>query len=104
MRSSIAGSLILIAFVPAIAGAAPNPKNGPKVYKRTGCGGCHGPGPRESGVPDLTHVAQRLHFAATKTKIEHPKATNGNSLMPGARDSGLKRAQVDDLAAYLASL
>ena len=39
-----------------------------------------------------------------RKKSEHPKATNRDSLMPSARDLGLKRAEVEDLAAYLASL
>jgi mono/diheme cytochrome c family protein len=91
-------------LLPALVLAAPNPKNGPKVYKRAGCGGCHGPGPRENGGPDLTQVGQRLDYAAIRRKIEHPKVTNRNSLMPAARDLRLKPAQVSDLAAYLASL
>jgi mono/diheme cytochrome c family protein len=95
--------LTLAAVLPGLASPAPNPKNGPALFKRVGCIGCHrlygGP-----GGPDLTQVGQRMDFAAIKKQIEHPKATNPKSLMPGAHDLGLKQSQVDDLAAYLASL
>jgi cbb3-type cytochrome oxidase cytochrome c subunit len=104
---SLAGALCLAAaaaLLPLMAAAGPNPQNAVRIFKKHGCIGCHNQKDGPGSGPDLTHVGQRMDFAAIRKQIVNPKARKRDSLMPSARDLGLKRAEVDVLAAYLVSL
>src|SRR5262249_15390055 len=92
-------------LVPALVGAAPDPKKGPDIFKARGCIGCHKIGKDGGNMgPDLTHVGKTSTAANIRKKIENPKAGMPNSLMPAAKDLGMKPAEIADVTAYLASL
>jgi cytochrome c oxidase subunit II len=103
----LATAVAAVLLVPALVGAAPDPKKGAAEFKTAGCNGCHkinGQPPSATMGPDLSHEGKTRKAADIRGKIVNPKASMPNSIMPAAKDLGLKPAQIADLAAYLASL
>ena len=109
LRHQLVGlSVAATLLAPALVGAAPDAKKGATEFKNAGCGGCH----KIEGTtfakgtmgPDLSHEGKTRKPGDIQKKIENPKASMPNSIMPAAKDLGLKPAQVADIASYLFSL
>src|SRR6185369_13548133 len=103
-RKAIGGGFVFVGalLLPSLGLAKPNPQNGPKLFRRVGCRGCHLPWGTGDRAPELFDVGKRMDFAAIKKQIENPRARNRNSAMPSARDLGVRPREVEDLAAWLA--
>ena len=94
-------------LVPALVAAAPDAKKGAAAFRSVGCNGCHkinGQPPNATMGPDLSHEGKTRKAADIRSKIENPKASMPNSIMPAAKDLGLKPPQIADITAYLDSL
>jgi cytochrome c553 len=95
-----------ILLIPALV-SAQDAKKGAAQFKAAGCNGCHkinGEPANATMGPDLSHEGKMRKSADIRKKIENPKVGMPNSIMPAAKDLGLKPAQVADLTAYLSSL
>jgi len=93
-------------LVPALV-SAQDAKKGAAEFKTAGCNGCHkinGEPANATMGPDLSHEGKTRKTADIRKKIENPKAGMPNSIMPAAKDLGLKPAQIADLTTYLSSL
>jgi mono/diheme cytochrome c family protein len=105
-RNQLIGLGVAVSLaLPALVGAAPDPRKGPDLFVSQGCVGCHMLNGKGGTMgPDLTHVGKKMNAAAIRKKLENPKAGMPNSIMPAAKDIGMKPAQVADLTAFMASL
>jgi cytochrome c oxidase subunit 2 len=108
LRHQLLGTAVAaILLVPALVGAAPDPKKGAAEFKKVGCNNCHkinGEPASATMGPDLSHEGTAHKAADIRKKIENPKATMPSSIMPAAKDIELKPAQIADLTAYLSTL
>ena len=104
-RCGWTGAAVAGVLLPLIVWAAPNPKNGPQLMQQYGCLGCHKLNDKGGTLAsDLTHIGKTWKLADLKQVIINPKSKTPDSKMPAAKDPSLKPAQIDDMAAYLASL
>jgi mono/diheme cytochrome c family protein len=108
LRHQILGiGVATLLLVPALVSAAADAKKGATEFKNAGCNGCHkinGQPPSATMGPDLSHEGKTRKAADIRKKMENPKAGMPNSIMPAAKDLGLKPAQIADITSYLESL
>lgn len=89
----------------ALAGQKADPAAGKTAYAKFGCAGCHKiNGQGGTTGTDLSHVGKTAKAADLKKKIETPKHNMPNSVMPAAKDIGMKPADVNNVVAYLMTL
>ena len=75
---------------------------GEQVYRAQGCYGCHTMGKTGTPVaPDLSKIGSKYSAADLRAWLSDPKAQKPTAHMPKI---DLSKAEVDALAAYLASL
>jgi mono/diheme cytochrome c family protein len=95
----------LAALLCTTALASQKPADGKTAYAKFGCAGCHKiNGQGGTTGTDLSHVGKTSKPADIKKKIENPKFNMANSVMPAAKDIGMKPADVANVTAYLATL
>jgi len=74
--------------------------NAQAIYSKS-CAGCHGAKLQGAIGPPLTHIGKKRSAAWIDEKIENPKKTKPNTLMPPASVLKLNNGEVKALAAFL---